>query len=183
METTTIEAAESGYSLGYRFDTDPIPPVPAFTQYIDAEPLTIAVEARQLTDDLIADAYKDDPEGLAALMKVRGDNAPADKGIAIHIIEKGTDKEFVRFDMFFGDPHYHYLFKTGGTVSIPFDVNAHGDIFVWALGCIQGRLPDMLKYAGADDLALRLNHETLQQAVPEVLRAREWALSKLDSLP
>ena len=83
----------------------------------------------------------------------------------------GVDVD-LRFDVFEGEPHYHYIRKaSGGEVIsnhiIPFDLAAHGDMFEWVLRCLRERLPAMLSEVAAEGLVRGLDPDRLTQAVNE----------------
>jgi hypothetical protein len=85
--------------------------------------------------------------------------------------------EYLRFDAFDGDPHYHYLTPGVGHTVIIFDDAALGDMFPWTLGCLRDRLPQMLAMAGATDLLERIDIADVHAALPEIERVAERALS------
>ena len=102
------------------------------------------------------------------------DGGFADEGVSLHV--NGTDDghEYLRFDVFDGEPHYHYVstraarVATSSTRSVDYDVNAHGDMLTWALDCIRTRLPQMLPHAGGADLVAQIDPTELDVALVEV---------------
>ena len=70
------------------------------------------------------------------------------------MVSVADDHEFIRFDMFVDEPHYHYVDKAAGTNTLVFyDAVAHGPVVPWTLGQLRHRLPDMLRHAGGMDVA------------------------------
>ncbi len=68
-----------------------------------------------------------------------------DKGVSLHVCAVDPAHEFLRFDVFDDDPHYHYV-DTSGTANrvVAFDEVAHGDMLPWALDRLRSHLPAML---------------------------------------
>src|ERR1700722_1684532 len=95
--------------VGYRFDVNPIAPIPENTIYIPAGPLAIGIEYRLLTDELIDETYASDTRSAAIIGDARPDDEIDDQGVSLHVCDAETMKEYVRFDVFADDPHYHYI--------------------------------------------------------------------------
>lgn len=152
-----------------KYDIMPIPPVEAHCQRFAVGPISIWVEYR-LLNDAIAAAHTVG-EGLA------GDVATVeDRGVSLHIFgepEPGKPEiEFLRFDCFDEDPHYHYVSYANQTNEmVHLDPHAHGDPLAWALECLRTRLPQLLERAGASTLAARVDSRRLEEALPKVTEA------------
>lgn len=156
----------SGISLGTRYDVDPIPPEDANTRYLEAGPLRVGVEFRHLTDDILDAGFAD---GAAkAIIDDARPEAIDDQGFSIHVFDAATGGEHLRFDMFDGDPHYHYIVPGSHNVLIPFDEAAFGDMLTWALECLRSRLPAMLRQAEAAELAERVDQAAVDALIPEI---------------
>lgn len=154
--------------LGKTFAIDTvIPPVAEDTQYVEAAALAIGVEYRMVNEDIVmanlrAHGMDRPPEGAQQEI---GD----DGGVSLHVCDAATRTEYLRFDMFEGGPHYHYLRHAAGTqVNIPYDRNACGPMLDWALDCLQRRLPQMLAFCGAGDLAAQVDPDAIAAALPRV---------------
>ena len=153
-----------------RYDVMPIPPVEAQTEYIDAGTLRFGVEYRRLTDAIAAGAAVETASG--------GDKADVesfdDRGVSIHVF--GNDEagclEYLRFDCFVEDPHYHYVsWKDHSNEMLHLDPVADGDPLRWALERIRTRLPQMLERAGAGHIAARVDARRVEQALPRLAEA------------
>ena len=148
----------------------PIPPVESQTAWFEAGPIRIGVEYRLLTD---AVAAANQLAGAAG--DERGQTAELDdRGVALHVCgeQDGAWREFLRFDCFVEDPHYHYVSWRGkANEMIHLDPVADGDPLVWALERIRTRLPQMLERAGAAEVAARIDFSALEEALPRVTRA------------
>jgi len=159
----------------------PVAPIPEATTYIPARALSIGVEYRLLTDDIIDAAFSRDLREASGIEADRPQAGLDDRGVSIHVCDAETGHEFVRFDNFGDDPHYHYIVPGSHNVVVPFDYVAHGDFLPWAFGRLRTQLPDMLREAGAADLADRvvqsggLSEEELTQVSEEVSRALKAA--------
>jgi hypothetical protein len=159
-------------SVGTVYTIMPIPPEAGATEYFPAGAVTIGVEARALDNALIADHFSDiTPEQQAEIDA----NKPADLddgGVSIHVCASGSLEEYVRFDCFRGDPHYHYITPAEGHQEIvKFDSVAHGDMLEWALSRLVDRLPQMLARAGATHLAGAVDTGAVHTVLPRVRAA------------
>ena len=96
-----------------------------------------------------------------------------DRGVSLHVCSAGNDGlEFLRFDCFDEDPHYHYIsWREKFNDMVHLDSIADGDPLAWALERIRTRLPQMLTRAGADDIAARLDPAAIERALPRVAEA------------
>ena len=150
-----------------RPDTPPIPPIKEHTEYIDAGPLTVGVEYRVLDDSIYEANFQ---------QKRPGADEPSagtlsDSGVSLHVGEtKGGElAEYLRFDCFDEDPHYHYIQPSGEYQEIiHLDPIADGDALSWAIDRLRSRLPAMLERAGASDLARKVDTVALDEALPKV---------------
>lgn len=170
----------TGVTLGVRYDVDPIPPEDGNTTWFDAGPLRIGVEYRILDDDILTTGFAGDGAAAAIIDAARPDVVD-DRGFSIHVVDAATGGEHLRFDMFEGDPHYHYIVPGSHNVLIAYDVNAFGDMVEWALDCLRSRLPQMLRYAEASDLAERVDQAAVDAVVPRV--AGIAAQAKVEDTP
>jgi hypothetical protein len=159
-------------SVGTVYTIMPIPPEVEATEYFPAGAVTIGVEARALDNALIAEHFSDvTPEQQAEIDA----NKPVDLddgGVSIHVCASGSLEEYIRFDCFRGDPHYHYITPAEGHQEIvKFDSVAHGEMIEWALGRLADRLPEMLARAGATDLAEAVDPVAVSAVLPRVRAA------------
>ncbi len=148
----------------------PIPPVTAHTHFIDAGAVRIGVEYR-LLDDAIAQAHMREVDAAGQYAQAEGID---DRGVSLHVFaeQDGEQREFLRFDCFTEDPHYHYICwraRTNDMVHV--DPIADGDALAWAIERIRTRLPQMLERAGAPEVARRLDAGALEAALPRVTEA------------
>jgi hypothetical protein len=153
-----------------RYDSMPIPPVPAQTEYIDAGVIRFGVEYRLLTDAIAAASATVAADGADAADPETFD----DRGVSIHVYgdDGAGPLEFLRFDCFAEDPHYHYVsWKDRTNEMLHLDPVADGDPLAWALERIRTRLPQMLERAGAAHVAARLDPRRLEDALPRVAEA------------
>jgi hypothetical protein len=153
----------AGDTLGYRYDGVPLPPVPEATSYIDIGALTIGIEFRFLTDEIVKAAREKEPR-----MAVGHADAPLqDQGVSLHVCDNDRT-EYIRFDNFGDDPHYHYIVPGAYNIMVPYDEAANGPFLDWALERLRASMPDMLREAGADELADRVDGPGLVSAMPDV---------------
>jgi hypothetical protein len=157
--------------LGHRYDNPAIPPVPENTKTFTVGPVEIGVEYRHLTDDILGAAYADDAEAAAVIEASKPEAGLDDEGISIHVCDAGTGDEYLRFDCFADDPHYHYILPGSHQIVIAFDEVAGGRFLDWAIERLRSRLPEMLREAGAVDLADRVDPAEIEAALPTITAA------------
>lgn len=138
--------------LGQTYNVQPVPPDEAHTRYFDAGGLRIGVEYRQVTPEALAATYEGDD--LAEIEEHSPEGGFTDEGLSIHVISVVDEHEYLRFDAFDTDPHYHYVDRAAGTNTIVgFDTAAHGPVVPWTLHQLRHRLDPMLRRAGAASVA------------------------------
>jgi hypothetical protein len=146
----------------------PIPLVPERTEWIPAGPLTFGVEFRVLDDDIIRATYKE----AAAAMLAQATGPVFDSGVSIHVLGTADQVEYLRFDCFDDEPHYHYIHnKDNFHERVDVDTIADGDILDWSLERIRTRLPVMLVQADAAELAGRVDGAAVEAALPAIIEA------------
>src|SRR5262245_20734924 len=95
-------------------------------------------------------------------------NVGADGGPTVRVMGTGDDHEYLRFDMFRANAHYHYEPPGADERIVGIDTVAVGDSVDWVIERLRGRLTPMLTEAGATALAGDLDDATLADAVDEV---------------
>ena len=168
--------------LGNVYAMPPQPPVEENTRWFDAGAVTLGVEYRALNPEQLVETYKDNPKYLAELLDKSPEGGFTDEGVSLHVKSTDNGHEYVRFDVFEGDPHYHYVHKTGADEEprnnvVVYDIDAHGDMFEWAMTCLRSRLPAMLTHAGGADVASKLDQTKLNATVDEVEKLARVALA------
>ncbi len=163
---TTTPSGIEAYQLGRTYPVMPIPMVPAHCVEITAGALTFIVESRSLSDEAI---------NTNALDSGRPDQTVQsgidDGGACVHVLGTEDGLEWLRFDCFDNEPHYHYVRNAEQTNQvIRFDQFAEGDPEAWTVQRLRSNLPEMLRYAGAGSLADQVAAGDLQPAVDEVAR-------------
>ena len=155
------------------YDQMPIPPVEAHTKYFDAGVLRIGVEYRLLNDAIAA---------ASSIEKARGDSGGADSfddcGVSLHVFGlcEGTMHEYLRFDCFDEDPHYHYVdWKSHTNQMVHIDPEAQGDALAWSIERLRTRLAQMLERAGAHEVVAALDAARVESALPAVEREAQRA--------
>ena len=154
-----------------RYDLMPIPPVEAQTEYFDAGAVRFGVEYRLLNDAIAAAAAVEAASGSESA----GESFD-DRGVSVHVFgvadDGGEPLEYLRFDCFDEDPHYHYVsWKQKSNEMLHIDPVADGDPLTWALERIRTRLPQMLERAGAPEIAARVDLRIVEETLPKVSEA------------
>jgi hypothetical protein len=166
-----VDRQDSPYRRGNRYELMPIPMVPEHCITVAAGAVNLLVESRQLTDQILADTY---PDGEAPDAAVHFD----DFGASLHVCGADDGIEYLRFDCFENEPHYHYIYpEPGANTIVRIDELALGDPIDFTLACVLNRLPEMLANTGAVALVdtVRGQGEQLSAAVAEVRSLMERA--------
>ncbi|WP_244931499.1 hypothetical protein [Nocardioides sp. W7] len=163
---TQTPSGVEAYLLGRTYAVMPIPMVPEHCVEVPAGPLTFVVEARRLSDEAINENAFD--RGRPDQTVVSGID---DGGACVHVLDAEDGLEWLRFDCFDNEPHYHYV-RNGESANqvVRFDQFAEGDPETWTLQRLRTSLPAMLRYAGAAALAETVAEADLTAAVDEVAR-------------
>ena len=135
--------------VGMTVDVDPIPPILENTKMFDAGPVSFGVEYRVLNDEIVQGNYgAEETARLKGVPEYAVGDVIDDSGVSVHVF--GADgREYLRFDCFADDPHYHYVLPDEPYQRfVPFDVAANGDPLTWTMRCLRSRLVPMLKEAG-----------------------------------
>jgi hypothetical protein len=150
----------------------PVPHDPAVTTYVQAGPVTFGVEPRVF--DPVAEAAKLTAEEVAAAgPDALFHAAEPDSGVCLHVFDSVELTEWLRFDCFDGEPHYHYIVPGQGNMLVRYDRTANGPMLPWAVGVLRRRLPEMLALLGAGHLAVSLDPDRLAAALDHVERLTE----------
>ena len=140
--------------MGTHYEVLPIPAFSENTHIFQAGVLTFGVEYRLLNEAVIAAEYGEDARAKFGNTLPPGLPAQIDEdGVSVHVF--GPDGlEYLRFDCFDDYPHYHYIeAREGRQTVMEFDPLADGPMQSWLVGCLRGRLGEMLSRAGAGDVA------------------------------
>jgi hypothetical protein len=164
-----------------------IPPQPHSerdTRMVPAGVVTFGVEYRDLDPEKLRATYAGNEAHLAELEETSPEGGFTDEGVSIHVFDATDGWEYLRFDVFEGEPHYHYVHRVppGGEVVnnvVDFDEVAHGEMLPWVLDRLRGRLSEMLRNAGGADLAERVDPAEVASAVAEVAVLAESAQAQV----
>ncbi len=165
---------------GIVYTVPPIPPDPEHTTWVEAGGLRIGVEYRLLDQaELEANYQGRDMEEIRAALQ---DRTVQDNGVSIHVAGAEDGHEYLRFDLFEQDPHYHYIEPSGERQTVvQYDRVALGEMLPWAMGRLRHRLPQMLERAGGQELVAKLDHERLESGlarVEEIARSAQASLRR-----
>jgi hypothetical protein len=167
MEIDMTEEAR----IGIVYQVQPEPPDPENCRWFDAGAIRLGLEYRDVDPDRLAQAYAGSKEDLAEILANSPDGGFSDSGMSIHVSGAEDGHEYLRFDAFEDDPHYHYVRPTGDHNHwVPFDSIGGGDMLDFAFACLRERLPAMLTEAGGAPIAARLDGAKLAPVIDEVER-------------
>lgn len=166
--------------IGKVYNIAPQPPDEAHTRWFPAGVVRVGVEYRNVTPAALLELYGDDPDQLAELLEKSPEGGFADEGVSLHVNGADDGHEYLRFDVFDGEPHYHYVHRVAPGAEVvnqvvDYDVAANGDMLPWALECIRTRLAEMLPRAGGSSLVPRLDQSSLDAMLAEVTPIAEGA--------
>jgi hypothetical protein len=151
----------------------PLPVVEDKTEYIDAGPIVFAIEQREVPADLMVKFYEQVAAAGASVDHNVGDTG----GLTVHVFgRRGAGlTEYLRFDCFPENPHYHYIYDDGtGQEILDVDTVANGDPLAWALRSVRTRLRPMLEKVHAADLV----DEAGEAAVEDGINRMEAAITR-----
>jgi hypothetical protein len=105
-----------------------------------------------------------DAGAVSVAMNYRRELMP-DQGLMIQVFGdvNGKDTEILRFDCFDQAPHYHYG-PENHNIRLPMDKTTAGSPVGWALSQIRYKLPSMIRRAGYDDLASKVEANPIPAA-------------------
>jgi hypothetical protein len=164
--------------IGKVYGIPPQPPVAEHTRVLPAGAVVFGVEYRVVDPDTLRELYSSNAEHLDEFENRSPYGGFYDRGVSIHV-SGGDGWEYVRFDVFDDEPHYHYIHRTtdGSVVNqvVDFDVTAHGDMLDWTVARLRTRLAEMLRAAGGAKVASELNESITTPAIDEVDRLARTA--------
>ena len=142
---------------GHVYDIMPIPPVPEHCHEIPAGPILFVLESRLLNADVVDPAIVDGP-------------VIEDGGTSLHVCGAADGLEHLRFDCFEKAPHYHYVRNAEQLNQVLQIDDVAIDPVDWTLMCVRTRLPEMLDYAGAGELAeaVRADMAAVERGIEKV---------------
>ena len=105
----------------------------------------------------------------------------SDGGPSLQVLAGPKDEklQLLRFDMFYGQPHYHYA-PNGKNIRYDLDPLTFDDGMGWAIGLLRARLPQLLEKAEYEGLTEEARDAALA-ALPQVEAA--WRLQKPAAAP
>ena len=171
--------------IGVVYNMAPQPPSEKDTTWFDAGAIVIGVEFRDVNPDDLLALYKDDPAQLKELLEKSPEGGFADNGVSLHVRDARDAHEYLRFDCFDNEPHYHYIHNSTDPYInnvVIYDPFACGDMLPFAIGCLRDRLVEMLPRAGAVDLAAHLDRDLVNRVVDEVESVAANALANMRRL-
>jgi hypothetical protein len=167
--STPAPTADTAKRIGKVYNVPPMPPEASATRWLPAGVVTLGVEYREVDPAALAATYAGNAEHMAEIDEKSPEGGFSDAGVSIHVCGTDDHHEYLRFDVFDGEPHYHYVHRSGAVNNvIDFDEHAHGEMLPWAVECLRHRLSAMLPHAGGEHLVAGLDDAVLQPVVDEV---------------
>jgi hypothetical protein len=168
--------------IGKVYTIPPQPPVAEHTHRLPAGNVTFGVEYRMVDPASLQATYSGNDEHLAELFERWPGGGFTDQGVSIHVWGTDDGHEYLRFDVFDDEPHYHYNHPGDEIVNhvIDFDTVALGDMLPWVLACLRTRFAPMLVEAGGAHLVDALDAAAIDDVVREVEAMARQAASGRD---
>jgi ribulose-5-phosphate 4-epimerase/fuculose-1-phosphate aldolase len=166
----------------------PIPLVAENTSFIDAGPLTLALERRVVNEATIAATYGESELVSSAITDHLGKTGTSRTqidlaGLSIHVLD-AERVEHLRFDCFDDDPHYHYLRPDENWQTVcEYDAAANGDMLDWVMALLRDRLRPVLAEIGASHLEAAIDDTALNEGLDELDRLVNALRQSVDSAP
>lgn len=156
------------HPVGIRRESIPIPPVDEVTRYVEAGVLKLGLEYRVVTEEMLREHYGDDTSSAQLLDDALAGTGQTleDQGFSLHVFH--GSREYLRFDDFGDNPHYHYITPGSHHYVVAHDGIANGSLLGWAIGVLRERAGPMLRNAGATEAADALDIEALHAALDRV---------------
>jgi hypothetical protein len=104
-----------------------------------------------------------------------------DQGLMVQVYGEvdGKDTEILRFDCFDQTPHYHYG-PLNHNIRLNMDKTTAGNPLGWTMDNLRNRLPDMIRRAGYDDLAAKVEASPIPSATLDAAEEQGRELSKTE---
>jgi hypothetical protein len=164
---------------GTTYNIPPQPPVAANNHELVAGAITFGVEYRELDPESLRATYAGNEEQLAELEARSPEGGFFDTGVSIHVCGSDDGYEYLRFDVFDDEPHYHYVHRhDDGKIEnqvIEFDATANGDMLAWVNHCLRDRLAEMLEAAGGGRVVGRLDMNVIEPVLDDVVAMADGA--------
>lgn len=158
-------------NIGIVYQVQPEPPGPECCREFPAGAVTFVLEYRQVDPERLARSYAGDAAALAEIEAHSPEGGFTDCGVSVHVLGSANGHEYLRFDVFDQEPHYHYVRPSGDYNHwVPFDPIAGGDMLPFAMTCLRERLASMLHEAGGDDVAGQIRENDIVPVVDELER-------------
>jgi hypothetical protein len=156
--------------VGVTYQVQPQPWDESCTRWVPAGPLRIGVEWRDVDPQALLATYGEGTSDMAEIVEKSPAGGFYDKGVSLHVCAVEPAHEFLRFDVFDDDPHYHYIHAGDEIVNnvIDFDVLAHGEMLPWVIERLRHRLPEMLPHANGGHLVAQIDQAALDAVIDRI---------------
>jgi hypothetical protein len=170
------------HQVGARHETIPVPPVPEHTTYVEAGGVRLGVEGRVLNAAILSEHFSKDAEQARIFAETTAKygtdlSTIDDVGVSVHVFDPRDAQEYLRFDIFDGDAHYHYITPGSHHIVVGFDVTANPDFLDWVFERLATTLAQMLEKAGVADAVSYVDQATVREALPGLRGLADEALT------
>jgi hypothetical protein len=155
--------------IGTVYKVQPQPWDPEVTRWVEAGAVRIGVEYRDVDPAALLATYGEGTEDMAEIEEFSPEGGFFDKGVSFHVCGAADGHEYLRFDAFDDDPHYHYVLPTGDSNRVvAYDADANGPVLPWVLDRLRTQLPVMLRAAGGEALAAEVDAAVVATALDQI---------------
>jgi hypothetical protein len=157
-------------------------PVPVFDEHtvrIAAGAVVFGVEYRHLDEDTVLRFYGPDSREKFGNVRPAGMGEVVEEdGLSLHVFDRGSGAEVLRFDCFDDAPHYHLLDAASSrNVVIEHDAATDGPLLEWAVRRLRTGLPELLDAAGARSLARAVDPSAVAESLDSVAQVARYVLA------
>jgi hypothetical protein len=144
----------------------------ALAEQVDEGAITAALPTveKALRDSIPAQSPKLEASGLCFAVEYR--STRTDRGPSLQVLGEvdGQQVQLLRFDCFEQEPHFHYD-PRGKNNRIFLNKARAGDPITWSMDYMRGNMASLVRIAGYQGLADRLDEEALTATLPAVEQA------------
>ena len=125
-------------------------------------------------ENQIASTTKSDPiiieqPGMRMTVEHRHGAGGADEGLTFDIITESEGKRILRFDCFYKNPHYH-VGASGEHAARNMKDEGVEDPVRWTLEQLKTRFPSMVKQAGYEEIADKIDQQAIADHLTQLER-------------
>jgi hypothetical protein len=135
--------------------------------------ITIGLERRELDPDIVEQFYGNSPERDLVLSDRRLAELD-DGGPSIHVFGTEDAREYLRFDCFRKEPHFHFILPDQPHQIIT-EIDETVQPLEWAMSALRTQLPGLLARSGGEHLSGGVDVAQLERALDAIAALEQTA--------